>query len=78
MKVSQLLSVMDKDQPVFINDPNEPIDNRCLYSGRVKGIKRDDRINEYHIEEIFPFDDLLIVFAIEQKEKGADHERKAD
>lgn len=67
MKVSQLLRCMEKEENIIINDEE---DDACLYRGCVKGIKRDDYLNKYHIKNVFAFDDEIVVFAVEPKRKG--------
>ena len=80
MKVSQLTRLINKDDEIIIlNDEELDLDKVSLYRGSVKGIKRDSQLNKYHIVNISAYDGIILVFAVEPKEKGADHEqRKAD
>jgi hypothetical protein len=70
MKVSQLLKVMDKTDLVAIYDANKGIGNNRIYDGEVRGIKRDDPINGYHIHKVFAYDDVVIMEAAEPRMKG--------
>ncbi len=70
MKVSQLLKVMDKTDFVSVFDNDKPITNNRLYQGEVRGIKKDNPINSYHIIKVFAFDDVVIMEAAEPKKKG--------
>ena len=69
MRVSQLLYAMDRDDVVIVNEEGQPIDETCLYRGEVRGIKRDSPLNKYHITKLFAFDDMVVVFAVEPKNK---------
>ena len=66
MKVSQLLHCMEREETIIINDDENDED---LYRGSVKGIHRDDLLNKYHINKIFAFDDVIVVFVAEPKKK---------
>lgn len=75
MKVSQLLHVMDKDDPIVIDDYDAPLDNMTLYEGVVRGIKKDDPINKMHVMSICACNDLILVLAVKQRQKGATDEQ---
>lgn len=70
MRVSQLLHVMDKDDEIIIDDGNKKIDRNRVYSGTVRGIKRDDPVNKMHVVVIYPYDNKLLVLAEDSKKKG--------
>ena len=70
MKVSQLIHAMDKDELIIINDGNRRISNMCIYHGEVRGIKKDNPINRYHIHHLFADGDTIVVLAENQREKG--------
>ena len=63
MRVSQLIHAMDRDDLIIVNDGNKRITNMCVYSGEVRGIKKDDPINRYHIHHIFADGDTIVVLA---------------
>lgn len=69
MRVSQLLKVMDKEDYVAIFDPNKGIGENRIYDGEVRGVKRDNPINSYHIVKVFAFDDSVIMEAAEPKKR---------
>ena len=70
MKLSQLLHVMDKDDKIIVDDGNKKIDRMRVYSGTVRGIKRDNPINKMHIVAIYPYDNKLLVLAETSNKKG--------
>lgn len=70
MKVSQLIHTMDRDDDIIINDGNKTIANMCVYNGTVRGIKKDNPINRYHIHHIFADGDTIVVLAEMQRTKG--------
>jgi hypothetical protein len=70
MRVSQLLHVMDKDDDIIIDDGNKKIDRQRVYSGTVRGIKRDNPINKMHVVVIYPYDNKLLVLAETSENKG--------
>lgn len=70
MRVSQLLKVMDKTDFVSVFDSDKPISNNRLYQGEVRGIKKDNPINSYHIVKVFAYDDAVIMEAVMPKKKG--------
>lgn len=74
MRVSQLLHVMDKDDDIIIDDGNKKIDRCRIYSGTVRGIKRDNPINKMHVVVIYPYDNKLLVLAETSKKKGGAEE----
>ena len=63
MKISQLISVIDKDEEIVIEDANVPVDRNRVYQGTVEGIKRDETLNSMHVVVIFPEDNKLMVLA---------------
>lgn len=69
MKVSQLIHAMDKDDEIVIDDFDSHIENQTLYSGAVRGIKKDDPINKMHILALSALDDVIYVCARKQREK---------
>ena len=58
MKVSQLLHAMDKDEEIIISE--NPLGDD-LYNGKVRDIKRDNPINNCHIDKVFAYDDTLVI-----------------
>lgn len=71
MKLSQLLHAMDKDDMIVIDDYNAPIDNMTIYQGTVRGIKRDNPINQMHVSSICAKDDTILVL-VEKASKGGE------
>ena len=70
MKVSQLLHAMDKDDKIVVDDFDASVENLTVYSGTVRGIKRDDPINRMHVEVISAVDDVIYILArVPRKEK---------
>ena len=67
MRVSQLIHAMDRDDLIIVNDGNKKINCIEVYNGEVRGIKKDDPINRYHVHNIFADGDTIVVLA----EKGA-------
>ena len=63
MKVSQLLHAMDRDDEIVIDDGNKKLDRMTIYSGAVRGIKRDDPINKMVVKGVFATDDKIVVLA---------------
>lgn len=63
MKISQLISVIDKDEEIVIKDVNVPVNRNRVYQGTVEGIKRDETLNSMHVVIIFPEDNKLMVLA---------------
>ena len=70
MKVSQLLKVMDRTDFVSIFDAEKGIGNNRIYQGEVRGVKKDDAVNGYHITKVFAYDDVVIMEATEPRKKG--------
>lgn len=70
MRVSQLLHAMDKEELIAIFDGEKNIGNNRIYEGEVRGIKKDNPINQYHINCVFAYDDVVIMEAISPKMKG--------
>ena len=69
MRVSQLIHAMDKDDMIVIDDYNAPIDNMTIYKGTVRGIKRDDPVNQMHVSSVCAKDDTILVLAEKQRER---------
>ena len=69
MRVSQLIHAMDRDDLIIINDGNKKINCMEVYNGEVRGIKKDDPINRYHVHHIFADGDTIVVLAEEQREE---------
>ena len=67
MKISQLLHVMARDDEVLIEDENAKIDKMTLYHGEVRGIKKDDPINQMHIKHIIADGDTIVVLTERSK-----------
>lgn len=63
MRVSQLLHVMDKGDEINIYDGSKKIGRWCIYSGTVRGIKKDDSVNKMRVVAIYPYDNKLLVLA---------------
>lgn len=72
MRVSQLIHAMDKDDLIIINDGNKKITELEVYRGEVRGIKKDDPINRYHVHHIFADGDTIVVLAEKQRAKGGE------
>lgn len=70
MRVSQLIHAMDRDDLIIINDGNKRITNMQVYSGSVRGIKKDNPINRYYVHNIFADGDTIVVLAENQRMKG--------
>ncbi len=69
MRVSQMLHVIDKDDPVVVDDYNKQIGQMTVYEGPARGIKRDDPINRMHILSIGAAGDVIAILAAEPREK---------
>lgn len=69
MRVSQLIHAMDKDDMIVIDDYNAPIDNMTIYEGTVRGIKRDNPINQMHVSSISAKYDTILVLAEKARER---------
>ena len=69
MRISQLLHVMDKDDEIIIDDYDEPINKMTVYRGIVRGIKRDDPINQMHVSSICAKDDAILVLVEKARER---------
>lgn len=78
MRVSQLISVMDRDDWIIIDDYSEPVDRMTVYHGTVRGIKRDDPINGMHVEAVFASGDMIVVLAARPRGKGEANEQRAE
>ena len=72
MKVSQLLKVMDKTDFVAVFDAEKPIGENRIYQGEVRGIKKDDTVNGYHVTKVFANDDTVIMEAAKPSKKGGE------
>lgn len=69
MRVSQLTKLIsDKDDEIVIDDENESLEKMNLYTGAVRGIKRDDPINKLHITSICAYNDTILVL-VARKER---------
>lgn len=71
MRVSQLIHAMDKDDLIIVNDGNKKITDMQVYSGEVRGIKKDNPINRYYVHNIFADGDTIVVLAEKQRERRA-------
>lgn len=69
MRVSQLIHAMDKDDMIVIDDYNTPIDNMTVYEGTVRGIKRDNPINQMYVLNICAKNDTILVVAEKARER---------
>lgn len=69
MKVSQLIHAMDRDEEIVIDDYDAPVDKMTIYEGTVRGIKKDNPVNQMHIESIAVCNDTIIVLAVKQRER---------
>lgn len=72
MRVSQLIHAMDRDDLIVINDGNKRITNMQVYSGSVRGIKKDNPINRYYVHNILADGDTIVVLAENQRKKGGE------
>ena len=72
MRVSQLIHAMDRDDLIIVNDGNKRISNMEVYNGEVRGIKKDNPINKYHVHHIFADGDTIVVLAEKQRAKGGE------
>lgn len=70
MRVSQLLKVMDKTDLVSIFDAEKSIKENLIYEGEVRGVKKDNIVNGYHINKVFAYDDIVIMEAVKPSKKG--------
>ncbi|MBO5967834.1 MAG: hypothetical protein J6S14_04975 [Clostridia bacterium] len=70
MRVSQLIHAMDKDDEIVIDDFDAPIDNMTIYKGTVRGIKRDDPVNQMHVSSICAKNDTILVLAEKSERKA--------
>lgn len=69
MRVSQLIHAIDRDALIVVNDGNKRIANMQVYSGEVRGIKKDNPINRYYVHNIFADGDTIVVLAEEKRER---------
>lgn len=72
MKVSQLLKVMDKTDWISVFDAEKSIEENLIYEGEVRGVKKDNTVNGYHITKVFAYDDILIMEAVKPSKKGGE------
>lgn len=72
MKVSQLLKVIDKTDWVSIFDAEKSVVENLIYEGEVRGVKKDDTINGYHVSKVFAYDDIVIMEAVKPSKKGGE------
>ncbi len=70
MRVSQLIHAMDKNDIIVIDDYDAPIDKMTIYQGTVRGIKRDNPVNQMHVSSICAKDDTILVLAENPRKKG--------
>lgn len=63
MKISQLLTIIDEDEQIFISDDNAPIFEMPIFSGRAGDIENDNPINEMNIINITAADWELLILA---------------
>ncbi|MBE6547941.1 MAG: hypothetical protein E7667_03560 [Ruminococcaceae bacterium] len=70
MRVSQLLHVMDKDDLIVIDDYDKPVDQMTIYTGTVRGIKREDPVNKMHVCIVCADNDTILVLATKTSKKG--------
>ena len=63
MKLSQLLHKMERDARIIVEDTSLPIDRMRVYEGEVRGIKRDDALNGYYVENVLVDGNVLVVLA---------------
>lgn len=70
IKLSLLTPFIDEDEQIIVNDKARSIHENRLYSGYVGGIEQDNPINTYHITDIFPCDDKLVVYVAEPVAEG--------
>lgn len=70
MRVSQLQKVMDRTDFVSIFDAEKGIGENRIYQGEVRGIKKDDAVNRYHITKVFAYDDVIIIEAVKPRKQG--------
>lgn len=70
MKVSQLIHVMDRDDDIVIDDYDAPMDRMRIYSGAVRGIKKDNPINKMVVMSVCADNDAILVLAIEPRRRS--------
>lgn len=76
MKLSQLIHAMDRDDKIIVNTcKNVPINKKCLYQGKVRGIYKDSPLNKGYIRFLMASDDMIIV---EISLDGRKNDGKAD
>ena len=63
MKLSQLLHKMERDAKIIVEDTSSAIDQMRVYEGEVRGIKRDDALNGYYVENVLVDGNVLVVLA---------------
>ena len=76
MKVSQLIHAMDRDDEIIVDDFDKRIPEMRIYSGKVRGIYKDNPINKMHVLSVAALDNVMHVLAIEPKEKKDGSKRK--
>lgn len=74
MRVSQLLHVMDKDDLITIDDYDVPVDRMTIYTGIVRGIKRDDPVNKMHVLSVHADNDTILVLVSQPRKKDGEQE----
>lgn len=61
MKLSELLEVMEGCQVVEIDDLSRPVGSMTVYTGTIRGIKKDNPINEAQVSAVCAGRDGLII-----------------
>lgn len=63
MKLSQLIHAMDRYDTINVMDAKSsvPLNKKCIYSGEVKGIFKDNPINKCHVKFVAAVHDELVV-----------------
>lgn len=69
MKISQLIHAMNRDDEIVIDDFYLPIDRMTLYSGAVRGIKKDNPVNKMHVMSIHATDDVIYALVGERNKR---------
>lgn len=77
MKVSQLIHTMGRDDAIVIDDADRRICSMTIYTGKVRGIKKDDPINRMNVKHIYADGDVIYVLAKNfSKEKTSETQSK--
>ena len=67
MRVSKLIHAMHRDDEIVIDDFSLPIDIMTVYSGAVRGIKKDNHVNKFYVMSIHALDDKIYVLASRER-----------